>query len=272
MDLNIIVDDIQVGMIMIGLQKPLNIVISTFDLDLDLFIREFYDPSNSYNIWYWYLKDNYNLSNLPKNIKLNHLERNHCKFWYLENKYQSRLIITSANLTHLMIHECLQSFISFTSYNNANTNITVKELNRLKQSYNNTIKPFFDIFKVNLSMHLYKLVENRIIFNVPNHFNGIERWFINQSHLLIDCNNITANYLPDIKKSILIRDSIPPVYNKIVSYYNTDKANRNVKIIHIPFTKVFHYKLYYTDKCLLVSSNNFSYNHKTNFEMGIILN
>ena len=53
MDFCNLVRDIQIGMLLIDLERPLSIVISTFDLDIDLFLTEFYDARIEYTIWYW---------------------------------------------------------------------------------------------------------------------------------------------------------------------------------------------------------------------------
>ena len=170
MDLINIISEFQYGLLIMNLDKPKRITISTYDLDLTLFILEFYDPDIEYNIYYWLkIKD----LNLPPNVHLHQLNNNHCKFWYIETNLYTRLIITSCNLTNCMIHDCLQSFCSITSLKSNNLNND--------SNYINTLKQFFDIFNINLDYNLFKKLENKIIFNIPNKINGIEKWLKSQN-------------------------------------------------------------------------------------------
>lgn len=262
MDLINIISEFQIGLILNNLDKPNKIIISTYDIDLTLFILEFYDPNIDYYIYYWI---KINDLNLPKNIHLIQLNNNHCKFWYIETKKFIRFIITSSNLTNLMVHNCLQSYYSITVKNS-------NKLANLDKNYNQSFKQFFDIYNLILDYNLYKELENKLLFNIPNKINLIEKWYKLQKNLIIDCNNINLNYLPNINKKIIIRTEIPPNLSNIICYYSFDKISNKNQIINIKFNKLFHYKLYYTDKCVLLSSNNFSYNHKKNLELGIIIN
>lgn len=261
MDLLSITSEFQFGLLMINLDKPKRITISTYDIDLTLFILEFYDPDIEYHIYYWLkIKDLV----LPKNVHLHQLNNNHCKFWYIETNSFNRLIITSCNLTHSMVHDCYQSFCSFTCpvYGRINND----------HVYQKTYKQFFDIFNINLDYNLFKQLENKLVFNIPNRVNGIERWFMSQKSIIIDSNNVSFNYLPKLEKTIVVRDEVPPSYSSIICYYSLEKNSNLNKIFHCKFEKLFHYKLYYTDKYVLLSSNNFSFNHKNNYELGIVLN
>ena len=260
MDIVTITQEFQIGLLMINLEKPKRITISTYDIDLTLFILEFYDPDVEYEIYYWLKTRDLNL---PDNVHLHQLNNNHCKFWYIETTSFVRLIITSCNITNSMIHDCFQSFCSFTT-------IKSDKINN-DQNYIKTLKQFFDIFNISLDYNMFRKVENRIIFNIPNKINGIEKWYMCQKHLTIDTNNINFNYLPNISKDIIVRTEVPPSYSNIICYYSMEKNSSMNKIINQKFYKLFHYKLYYTDKCVLLSSNNFSYNHKNNYELGIIL-
>lgn len=263
MDIVTIISEFQIGMIMIGLNKPKKIIISTYDLDLTLFLLEFYDPDIEYDIWYCLIINKIN--NIPFNIHLHNLNNNHCKFWYIESNNKIRMIITSTNLTNLMVHNCLQSFCSITVNN---SNKKALEIN----DYKNNLKQFFDIFNIELELNIFKELNNKIIFNIPNKCNGIEKWFKLQKEIIIDVNNINGNYLKEIKKKLIIRNNLPK-NNYLICYYNIENnKNINTEIINIPFNKNFHYKLYYSNKYVLLSSNNFSYNHKKNFELGILIN
>ena len=133
------------------------------------------------------------------------------------------------------------------------------------------MNPFFSYYNIILDANLFKLIKNKLIYNIPGRWNGIERWLSCQSDLIVDTNNATISYLPNVKKKIIIRNYIPPTASKIVTYYNIDKSSSQTEIITVDYKSIFHYKLYYTPMCLLVSSNNFSYNHKTNFELGILI-
>ena len=274
MDASFIVSDIQIGLIMIGLERPVHVTMSTFDLDLTLFATEYYDPVNTYDLWYWYLEGDYNTSNIPPNVHLHQLEKNHAKFWYIENETHSRLIVTSANMTRYMMHGCLQSYASVTCKKGS---IGKTDMLRLSKDYMK-VDPFFRIYNVTLSLDLYSLVAEKILYNIPSKINALERWFMLQEHIVVDSNNINVSYLPKVKKDIIIRTSVP-TSNKIIAYYNTDKytdrktdcVNACTNIVNVPYTKDFHYKLYYTHKCILISSNNFSYNYKNNYELGILV-
>ena len=255
-----ITSEFQKGLLFINFEKPDKIILSTYDIDLTLFILEFYEPDISYDIYYW-IKTN-EPSFLPSNINLHQLNNNHCKFWYIENKKQIRFIITSANITNIMIHNCLQSFCSITCNKS-------KEFNN-NLNYITTFKQFFDIFNITLDYNLFQLLEKKLLFNIPNKINCIEKWFLSQKNLLIDCNNINFSYLPQLSKTFIVRDEIPPNYSSIISYFYKNHNEKN-KIVKINFNKLFHYKLYYSDRCVLLSSNNFSYNYKNNFELGILL-
>lgn len=269
MEINCILKDIQVGLFTVGLEGPLDITISTFDLDLTMFITEFYDPNNTYDIWYWYIDYNYNKDNVPSNIHLHQLEKNHAKFWYLQGKHQSRFVITSANMTRVMVHGWLQSFISITCEHDSVT-LTPQQEDDLIQDYNRNMDKFFGTYNTKIDIQLYSMLKDRLIYNIPQRVNGIERWLKMQDYILVDSNNINMAYLPTVKKAVVIRKSVPAA-NKIISYYNTDTVNSSTEVVSIPYTQDFHYKIYYTSKCTLISSNNFSYNHKNNYELGILI-
>ena len=259
-----IVRDIQIGLFLIDLEKPKSITISTFDFDLTLFMTELYNADIDYDIWYWYMND-FNGQKIdlcsftiPNNVKLHQLERNHAKFWYITTRNQVRFILTSANVTYGMMHNCLQSIVSVTT-----------DLSKVGKDPN--LDRFFSIYNINLDCNIIKLLKNRLIYNIPFEWNGIERWLSCQSDLLVDCNNATISYLPMVNKKILIRSQIPTSASKIVTYYNLDKIIPSTSIISSDYKEMFHYKLYYTPMCVLVSSSNFSYNHKMNLELGILI-
>ena len=265
-----IIDDFQIGMCLINMEKPNKIIISTFDLDLSLFLIEFYNPDIEYEIFYWYILNDKDIT-IPSNLNLHQKERNHCKFWYIINDKQVRFILTSCNLTYGMLHNCLQSFVSFTVDKSDKWNET--EFANDLIYYKKTLFPFFNLFNINLDYNLFKLLKNKLIYNIPGYYNGIEKWYLNQKHLFIDCNNITGNYLNDRNKTLIIRQAIPPNFSKIICYYSLDKINiKNTNLNSIPFNYVFHYKLYYSNDSILISSNNFSFNYKMNYELGIIIN
>ena len=268
MDFCNLVRDIQIGMLLIDLERPLSIVISTFDLDIDLFLTEFYDARIEYTIWYWYINDSngqktdLNKYTIPPNLKLRQLERNHAKFWYITTPHQVRFVLTSANLTYGMVHNCIQSVVMLT---------VKKSLPASSTDYSNTLNPFFSYYDLILDANLFQSVKDKLIYNIPGKWHGIERWLSMQSDLVIDTNNATGSYLQGRRKKIVVRNYIPPSASKVVTYYNMDRLPENTALIRVDYTSFFHYKLYYTPKCLLVSSNNFSYNHKTNFELGILV-
>ena len=258
-----IVSEITEGLFMIGMERPCHVTISTFDIDMRLFMTDFYDPQNTYDIWYWYIDGSYTISNLPTNVRLHQLEKNHAKFWYIESDRQIRFVVTSANMTPQMTHNCMQSFVSITAQRSQVSEEIVRD-------YNVKLDKFFSVYGMRLDMGLYKMVIDKLIYNLPNRVNGIERWFMKQDDLLVDSNNITLSYLPMVKKTAVFRTSVP-TSNKVIAYYSQDKVSEKTTVIKIPYSYDFHYKLYYTHKCLLVSSNNFSYNHKNNYELGILL-
>jgi len=258
MDIVTITSEFQLGLLLIELDKPVHITFSTYDLDVTLFVMEFYDPLIEYDVWYWTLTRPMN--EIPFNVRLHQLNNNHCKFWYIETKKSVRLVVTSCNLTNQMIHDCFQSYCS----------ITCDRSGSVKTEENGVIR-FFNIFNVKLDENMFKLIKDRIVFNIPNEINGIEMWYKRQRELFIDCNNVNLNYLKDIKKTFLIRKPVPPSVSNIVCYYSLNYKSDKVTTVERPFIKLFHYKLYYTDKCVLISSNNFSFNHKNNIELGIIV-
>lgn len=274
MDIRCLVNDIQLGMITLGLKGPLDIVMSTFDLNLNLFISEFYDPENSYDIWYWYIERNFNLDNLPRNIRLHQLERNHAKFWYLKGKDQVRLVITSANMTTQMIHGCLQSFVSVTCSLSKGLKQSL-DYSTLEREYNTELNDFFSVYGFRMDLALYNMIKGRLLYNIPNRRHAIENWYLSQNELVVDSNNVNLNYLPTVKRTFYLRNTIPPSANKIICYYNENINDGNIKrtltTIYTPYTTVFHYKIYYTDTCLLISSNNFSLNHRMNYELGMLI-
>ena len=137
MDLLSITSEFQFGLLLINLDKPTKITISTYDIDLTLFILEFYDPEIEYHIYYW-LK--FRDIDLPSNVHLHQLNNNHCKFWYIQTNSLNRLIITSCNLTNMMIHDCYQSFFSITCPKCDKFNVN--------KNYISTYKQFFDIFNI----------------------------------------------------------------------------------------------------------------------------
>lgn len=261
-----IVSDIQVGMFMIGMERPCKVTISTFDFDTRLFMTDFYDPQNTYDIWYWYLDSNFAVNNLPTNVTLHQLEKNHAKFWYIEDSRQCRLVVTSANMTMQMTHNCMQSFFSITV---TKSKLSQSVLEGLSTGYYKKVNPFFSVYGIKLNMCLYSKLVDRIVYNIPNKFNGIERWLMAQEYLFVDSNNVTLSYLPMVKKTVVVRVCVP-ASNRIVAYYGQDKVPDNTDVANVPYAGEFHYKLYYTHKCLLISSNNFSYNHKNNYELGIL--
>ena len=135
MDLITITSEFQLGLILMELDKPVHITFSTYDLDVTLFVMEFYDPLIEYDIWYWTLTRPMN--EIPFNVHLHQLNNNHCKFWYIETKKSVRLIITSCNLTNL----------SLIKLNMFSSNLT------LKISKNLVIK-FSSILTVPLLLHV----------------------------------------------------------------------------------------------------------------------
>lgn len=258
MDLIAITPEFQIGLILMELDEPIHITFSTYDLDMTLFVMEFYSPDIEYDIWYWILIKPMN--EIPFNVHLHQLNNNHCKFWYIETKRYTRLVITSCNLTNQMIHECFQSYCSITRERSEKYKLGREPVNK-----------FFSIFGVELDYNIFQAVKDKIVFNIPNEFNGIELWYKKQHDIIIDCNNLNLNYLKEIKKTFIIRQPIPPTVSNIVCYYSMNYKSDKVTTVELPFIKLFHYKLYYTDKCVLLSSNNFSFNHKNNFELGILI-
>ena len=168
-----------------------------------------------------------------------------------------------------MITNCIQSVVKITcknSYEKSNGKETLILAN--DSNYNNTFKPFFQLYNITFPLPLYKVLKNKLIYNIPNKCNGIERWLSLQQDLVIDCNNINCNYLNHCNHKLLIRLPIPPTDSKIVSYYSLNESNR---IINKNYIGLYHYKLYYTKTCTLVTSNNYSYSHKKNYELGILI-
>lgn len=259
-----LVDDISIGMITAEMERPCHITLSTFDIDLRLFMTEFYDAENTYDIWYWYLDQSYTQANLPNNVVLHQLEKNHAKFWYIKDSSRAKLVVTSANLTYPMVHGCLQSYVSVM----ADKKEHVSE--ELARDYAAKLDKFFGIYKTRLDIALYSHIVDRLLYNIPGRVNGIERWLAQQTDLVVDTNNATLSYLPTVSKTVVVRTSVP-ASNKVIAYYGQDKASARTSVVSVPYSCSFHYKLYYTRKCALVSSNNFSYNHKNNYELGIIL-
>jgi len=259
MDYNFITPEFNLSMILMDLDKPIKITFSTYDLDMTLFFYEFYDPNIQYDIWYWFSIRN---MSLPNNVHLHQLNNNHCKFWYIETKSFIRFILTSTNITYQMVHDCLQSICSF----------TCKKSSSCKSiEYNNYFKQFFDIFGIEMDLNMFNLLKDKLLFNIPNKLNGIERWLSTRNSLIIDSNNVNLTYLPNINKKILIRTEIPPNFSSIVCYYRLDYKSIKNLLIKIKYSKLFHYKLYYSNDSILISSNNFSFNHKMNYELGIII-
>lgn len=250
-----ITEEFQKGLLLADLGTPLHITLSTYDIDLTLFMAEFYEPDTVYDIWYW-------LSTrplqLPHNVHLHQLNNNHCKFWYIETRDSIRLVITSCNITYSMVHGCFQSYYSLTCKNTHN-----KAIGKCSR--------FFQIFGLVLDNELITHIDGRLVYNIPNSYNGIELWYRKQNHLVIDANNANLAYLDDLERTVCVRTDIPPSANTIVCYYRSDHISKNLTLVKSPFTALFHYKLYRSKSQLLVSSNNFSFHHKANYELGIII-
>lgn len=262
-----IVNDVQVGLFTIGMERPCKVTISTFDFDTRLFMTDFYDPQNTYDIWYWYLDSSFAASNLPTNVTLHQLEKNHAKFWYIEDSKRCRLVVTSANMTVQMTRNCMQSFVSVTA---DKAPLSKSRLDELTASYTKKADPFFRLYGVKMDMCLYSKLVDKLVYNIPNRCHGIEHWLMTQDWLLVDTNNATLSYLPMVAKTVIVRVCVPSS-NKVIAYYSQDKVSEKTAVEHVKYSGEFHYKLYYTRKCTLVSSNNFSYNHKNNYELGILI-
>lgn len=248
-----LIDEFTLGLTLADLEKPTHITLTTYDLDMTLFMAEFYDPDIEYDVWYWLATRQ---RRIPDNVHLHQLNNLHCKFWYIKTPRQARLIITSTNITYQMVHGCLQSYYACTA--------------PLSKSHT-TNHPFFAIFNVDLEEPLLSRVGARLVYNIPNKCNAIEKWYLAQKSLTVDANNINLAYLDGIKRKVLIRSELPPAVSTIVCYYRLDHTSPNLTILSQPYATLYHYKLYASDTALLVTSNNFSYHHKLNYELGIIL-
>ena len=265
MEFHAIVHDISYGLLVCGLERPLSVTISTFDIDVLYFLETLYDPAVQYDIWYWYATESIGGSmdlsriSLPSNVRLHHLDHNHAKFWYIETETTARLVVTSANLTYGMMHNCLQALAIVTAPRSRRGSTTGK------------MAPFFGIYGITLDTAIAGLLENRLVFNIPGHYNGIEKWLAAQKSLVIDSNNVTFTYLPSVPKKIIARTDIPQSATRIVAYYSTERRPPSTVVEHVQYAGMFHHKLYYTDKSLLLSSSNFSYSHKSNYELGILI-
>lgn len=288
-----IIDEFQKGLLFMDLGKPTHISLSTYDIDMTLFMTEFYEPDIEYDIWYWL--SNHTMK-LPENVHLHQLNNNHCKFWYIQTPTTVRLIITSCNITYSMTHGCLQSYYSLTcprsletlsgsnctSFNDStmykSRETTAKSIgkdytgswhrdNRIPKS----CKSFFQIFDVTLDANVLKTLQSRVLYNIPNKYNGIENWYMQQSELIIDANNLNLAYLDNIKRTLFIRTELPPSVNTIICYFRTDYTSPRLTVQKEPYKAVYHYKLYMSGNTLLLSSNNFSFHHKQNYELGVLL-
>ena len=49
----VLIDEFTLGLVLADLEKPVHITLTTYDLDMTLFMSEFYDPDVTYDIWYW---------------------------------------------------------------------------------------------------------------------------------------------------------------------------------------------------------------------------
>lgn len=296
-----IIDEFQKGLLFIGLDKPEHITLSTYDIDMTLFISEFYEPDIEYDIWYWLSTHQ---MNLPSNVHLHQLNNNHCKFWYIQTSTTVRLVITSCNITYSMVHGCLQSYYSLTCkrsslsssstmspITNAITTPTVRDPSKCtfrsfgkgydpsRDQYHDqsrdqlpkSCKPFFEIFNLTLDPNILKILNSRILYNIPNKCNAIENWYLKQTNLIIDANNINMSYLDTIQRTIIIKTELPPSVGTIVCYYRTDFSSPRLNVQKEQYKSVYHYKLYANDDTLLLSSNNFSFHHKLNYELGVLI-
>ena len=87
MDFCNLVKDIQIGMFLVDLEQPVSITISTFDLDINLFMTELYDPRNPFyhldSIYYlvsisYHIFHNIYLISLNNNIDLSFISYLSC--------------------------------------------------------------------------------------------------------------------------------------------------------------------------------------------------
>ena len=291
-----LVDEFQAGLLLADMDKPTRITISTYDIDMTLFMTEFYEPTITYDIWYWLST---RPCEVPRNVRLHQLNNNHCKFWYIESARYVRLVITSCNLTYQMVHGCQQSYYAITvarrlpigedahSVHKARISAQDRAAHTTAQdtahrAYNmraerrpsaSTVQcaQFFAIFAVDLEESLLAALCDRLVYNIPNRCNGIERWFMRQTALVVDANNVNMAYLDNIPRTIYIRTEVPPSVSTVVCYYRLDHSSRTLTVRKSEYSCFFHYKLYFSNSQLLVTSNNFSYHHKLNYELGIII-
>ncbi len=266
-----LIDEFTLGLTLADLEKPTHITLTTYDLDMTLFMAEFYDPDIEYDVWYWLATRQ---RTLPENVHLHQLNNLHCKFWYIKTPGQARLIITSTNITYQMVHGCLQSYYACTAPLSKSHTTNHHSGNHPTGNHptgNHPSHPFFAIFNVDLEEPLLSRVGARLVYNIPNKCNAIEKWYLAQKSLTVDANNINLAYLDGIKRKVLIRSELPPAVSTIVCYYRLDHTSPNLTILSQPYAALYHYKLYAADNTLLVTSNNFSYHHKLNYELGIIL-
>ena len=260
-----LIDEFTLGLVLADLENPVHITLTTYDLDMTLFMSEFYDPDVTYDIWYWLVTKQ---RVLPDNVHIHQLNNLHCKFWHIQTPRQARLIITSTNITYQMVHGCLQSYYSCTvplskSHNTAS--------HHPGEYHPGEYHPFFSIFNVDLEEPLLSSIGSRLLYNIPNKCNAIEKWYMAQKSLTIDANNINLTYLDPLKRTIYIRSQLPPAVSTIICYYRLDHTSPNLVLNSQPYSALYHYKLYASDTTLLITSNNFSYHHKLNYELGILI-
>ena len=162
-----------------------------------------------------------------------------------------------------MVHGCLQSYYSCT--------VPLSKSHNTVGHHPGEYHPFFSIFNVDLEEPLLSFIGSRLLYNIPNKCNAIEKWYMAQNSLTIDANNINLTYLDPLKRTIYIRSQLPPAVSTIICYYRLDHTSPNLILNSQPYSELYHYKLYASDNTLLITSNNFSYHHKSNYELGILI-